>query len=94
MLYFFQLRKEFSNDVESAIAAVRALSATAASAGQADLTNLFRLAAHEAKKSRAQNRILRVVSVQFFFALSLLLILVNLGKELNLEPPFLSVSTN
>lgn len=55
------LRKEFSSDVESTIAAVRALSATAVSSGQADLTNLFRLAAHEAKKSRAQNRILRVI---------------------------------
>ncbi|XVF89117.1 hypothetical protein PTKIN_Ptkin19aG0104800 [Pterospermum kingtungense] len=57
------LRKEFSSDVESAIAAVRALSATAVSSGQADLTNLFRLAAHEAKKSRAQNRILRVILI-------------------------------
>ncbi|PPD86934.1 hypothetical protein GOBAR_DD16137 [Gossypium barbadense] len=50
----------FSSDVESTIGAVRALSATTVSTGQADLTNLFRLAAHEAKKSRAQNRILRV----------------------------------
>ncbi|MFQ6665472.1 hypothetical protein Gotur_032192, partial [Gossypium turneri] len=39
------LRKEFSSDVESTIAAVRALSATTVSTGQADLTNLFRLAA-------------------------------------------------
>ncbi|MBA0867320.1 hypothetical protein Goshw_029255 [Gossypium schwendimanii] len=57
------LRKEFSSDVESTIAAVRALSATTVSTGQADLTNLFRLAAHEAKKSRAQNRILRVILI-------------------------------
>lgn len=63
------LRKEFSSDVESTIAAVRALSATTVSTGQADLTNLFRLAAHEAKKSRAQNRILRVVRICFFFFL-------------------------
>ncbi|XP_039031825.1 uncharacterized protein LOC120166657 [Hibiscus syriacus] len=55
------LRKEFSSDVESTIAAVRALSATTVSSGQADLTNLFRLAAHEAKKSHSQNRILRVI---------------------------------
>ncbi|KAE8675809.1 putative protein phosphatase-2c [Hibiscus syriacus] len=55
------LGKEFSSDVESTIAAVRALSATTVSSGQADLTNLFRLAAHEAKKSHSQNRILRVI---------------------------------
>uniref|UniRef100_A0A2P2QLP3 BRISC and BRCA1-A complex member 1 n=1 Tax=Rhizophora mucronata TaxID=61149 RepID=A0A2P2QLP3_RHIMU len=56
------LRKEFSNEVESAAAALRGLSATSSS-GQADLTTLFRLAAHEAKKSRAQNRILRVILI-------------------------------
>lgn len=56
-----KLRKEFSSDVESAAAAVRSLQATSAS-GHADLTQLFRIAAHEAKKSRAQNRIFRVVS--------------------------------
>ncbi|XP_021907811.1 uncharacterized protein LOC110822110 [Carica papaya] len=56
------LRKEFSNDVESAVSALRGLSATS-SCGQADLTNLFNLAAHEAKKSRAQNRILRVILI-------------------------------
>ncbi|XP_004501475.1 uncharacterized protein [Cicer arietinum] len=54
------LRKEFSSEVESTIAAMRALSATTASS-QPDLTNLFRLAAHEAKKSRMQGRILRVI---------------------------------
>ncbi|OMP06357.1 hypothetical protein CCACVL1_01616 [Corchorus capsularis] len=57
------LRKEFSSDVEASIAAVRALSATTVSSGQADLTNLFRMAAHEAKKSLAQNRILRVILI-------------------------------
>lgn len=56
-----QLKKEFSNDPESAIAAVRSLSASSSS-GQPDLTNLFRVAAHEAKKSRMQNRIFRVVN--------------------------------
>jgi hypothetical protein len=56
-----QLRKEFSSDVDSAIAALRGLSATSA-CGAADLTGLFRVAAHEAKKSRVQNRIFRVVS--------------------------------
>lgn len=57
-----KLRKEFSNDVDSAISAFRAISVDS-SFGQADLTQLFRVAAHEAKKSRAQNRILRVVSL-------------------------------
>ncbi|KAF8036122.1 hypothetical protein BT93_C1965 [Corymbia citriodora subsp. variegata] len=54
------LRKEFSSDVESAAAAVRSLSATSV-CGQADLTQLFRIAAHEAKKSLMQNRIFRVI---------------------------------
>ncbi|TXG61936.1 hypothetical protein EZV62_013299 [Acer yangbiense] len=56
------LRKEFSSEVESAIAAVKDLSATVP-CGQADLTHLFKLAAHEARKSRAQNRILRVIII-------------------------------
>ncbi|KAF7830483.1 BRISC and BRCA1-A complex member [Senna tora] len=56
------LKKEFSNDVESAMAAVRGLSATSSS-GPPDLTNLFKVAAHEAKKSRMQNRIFRVILV-------------------------------
>ena len=55
------LRKEFSSEIESTIAAVRALSATSSTTSQPDLTNLFRLAAHEAKKSRMQGRILRVI---------------------------------
>ncbi|XP_057431726.1 uncharacterized protein LOC130724503 [Lotus japonicus] len=54
------LKKDFSSDVESTMAAMRGLSATNIST-QPDLTNLFRLAAHEAKKSRAQGRILRVI---------------------------------
>ncbi|KAG2663467.1 hypothetical protein I3760_16G030800 [Carya illinoinensis] len=56
------LKKDFSSEVESAIHAVQLLSATS-SYGPADLTNLFRVAAHEAKKSRAQNRILRVILI-------------------------------
>ncbi|CAN1825201.1 BRISC and BRCA1-A complex member 1 [Linum perenne] len=56
------VRKEFSSEVDACIAAVRGISATSSS-GQADLTHLFRLAAHEAKKSRAQNRLLRVILV-------------------------------
>lgn len=56
------LRKEFSSDIESTLTAVRGISATSA-CGQADLTHLFKLASHEAKKSRAQNRILRVILI-------------------------------
>lgn len=59
-----KLRKEFSSEVDSAMAALRGLLVDSFS-GQADLTQLFRIAAHEAKKSRAQNRILRVVSVAY-----------------------------
>ncbi|CDP08236.1 unnamed protein product [Coffea canephora] len=55
------LRKEFSGEVDAALSAFRGLSADSSSSGQADLTQLFRIAAHEAKKSRAQNRILRVI---------------------------------
>ncbi|KAM2714354.1 hypothetical protein EV2_044114 [Malus domestica] len=56
------LRREFSSEVESAHAALRILSAIPSS-GNADLTGLFRIASHEAKKSRSQNRILRVVLI-------------------------------
>ncbi|KAK4277357.1 hypothetical protein QN277_015369 [Acacia crassicarpa] len=56
------LKKEFSNDAESAIASIRGLSATSSS-GQPDLTHLFKVAAHEAKKSHAQNRIFRVILI-------------------------------
>ncbi|CAK9145313.1 unnamed protein product [Ilex paraguariensis] len=54
------LRKEFSSEVESAMAAFRGISVDSSS-GHVDLTQLFRVAAHEAKKSRAQNRIFRVI---------------------------------
>ncbi|TKY74919.1 BRISC and BRCA1-A complex member 1 [Spatholobus suberectus] len=56
----YWMRKEFSSEIESTIAAMRGLSASS-STGQPDLTNLFRLAAHEAKKSRLHDRILRVI---------------------------------
>ncbi|KAK7311414.1 hypothetical protein RJT34_09546 [Clitoria ternatea] len=55
------IRKDFSNEIDSTIAAMRALSASSTAATQPDLTNLFRLAAHEAKKSRSQGRIFRVI---------------------------------
>ncbi|XP_057516415.1 uncharacterized protein LOC130797716 [Amaranthus tricolor] len=54
------VRKDFTSDIDSAIAAFRGLSVIP-SGGEADLTQLFRIAAHEAKKSRSQNRILRVI---------------------------------
>ncbi|KMT17979.1 hypothetical protein BVRB_2g033250 [Beta vulgaris subsp. vulgaris] len=54
------VRKEFTSEVDSATAAFRSLSVSS-SGGHADLTQLFRIAAHEAKKSRSQNRILRVI---------------------------------
>ncbi|KAK1367858.1 BRISC and BRCA1-A complex member 1 [Heracleum sosnowskyi] len=56
----FWLQKEFSSTLESALAAFRGITEHSSS-DQADLTQLFRAAAHEAKKSRAQNRILRLV---------------------------------
>ncbi|KAL1222328.1 putative sister chromatid cohesion protein PDS5 [Cardamine amara subsp. amara] len=56
------LKKEFTSDAESAVASLRGLSATKSS-GPADLTLLFHEAAHEAKTSRAQNRILRVILI-------------------------------
>lgn len=55
-----KLRKEFSSEVDSTIAALRGIKVDSSS-GHADLTQLFRVANHEAKKSRAQSRILRVV---------------------------------
>ncbi|GFP88065.1 hypothetical protein PHJA_000950200 [Phtheirospermum japonicum] len=57
-----QLRKEFSSEVESANAAMRSISVDSFS-DNADLTQLFKVATHEAKKSRAQNRIFRVILI-------------------------------
>ncbi|XP_027356029.1 uncharacterized protein LOC113865567 [Abrus precatorius] len=57
---FSWLRKDFSGEIDSAIAAMRGLSASSSTV-QPDLTNLFRIAAHEAKKSRLHGRILRVI---------------------------------
>ncbi|KAK6140886.1 hypothetical protein DH2020_025380 [Rehmannia glutinosa] len=56
----YWLRKEFSSEVDSAIAALRGISVDSSS-NHADLTQLFRVATHEAKKSRGQNRIFRVI---------------------------------
>ncbi|XP_075097083.1 uncharacterized protein LOC107779842 isoform X1 [Nicotiana tabacum] len=58
---FVKVRKEFTSDIDSAISACRGISAVDSPCGHADLTQLFRVAAHEAKKSRSQNRTLRVI---------------------------------
>ncbi|KAL3655694.1 hypothetical protein CASFOL_000090 [Castilleja foliolosa] len=58
----YWLRKEFSSEVESANAAMRGISVDSSS-DIADLTQLFKVATHEAKKSRAQNRIFRVILI-------------------------------
>ncbi|XP_022865405.1 uncharacterized protein LOC111385260 [Olea europaea var. sylvestris] len=67
---FSWLRKEFSSEVDSATAALRGITVDSSSS-HADLTQLLRVAAHEAKKSRAQSRIFRVVSDQLTIAHSL-----------------------
>lgn len=59
----FWIRKEFNSDFESARAAVSGLSANDSASGQADLTHLFRAAAHEAKKSKAHKRLFRVILI-------------------------------
>ncbi|XP_051137645.1 uncharacterized protein LOC127255914 [Andrographis paniculata] len=56
----YWLKKEFSSEVDSALAALRDISVDSSSTS-ADLTHLFKLANHEAKKSRSQNRIFRVI---------------------------------
>ncbi|XP_051151567.1 uncharacterized protein LOC127265675 [Andrographis paniculata] len=58
----YWLRKEFSSEVDSVVAALRDVSVDASSS-LADLTQLFRIATHESKKSRAQNRIFRVILI-------------------------------
>ncbi|KAL3650765.1 hypothetical protein CASFOL_007168 [Castilleja foliolosa] len=58
----YWLRKEFSSEVESANAAMQGISVDSSSSN-ADLTQLFKVATHQAKKSRAQNRIFRVILI-------------------------------
>lgn len=50
--FVFATQREFSNEFDSAIATLRGLSIDG-SGGNADLTQLFRVAAREAKESRA-----------------------------------------
>ncbi|KAG6518669.1 hypothetical protein ZIOFF_022149 [Zingiber officinale] len=54
------VRKDFSSEVDLLLPAVWALTAADTSYGFADITQLFRIATHEAKKSRAQSRLFRV----------------------------------
>uniref|UniRef100_A0A803LBE1 BRISC and BRCA1-A complex member 1 n=1 Tax=Chenopodium quinoa TaxID=63459 RepID=A0A803LBE1_CHEQI len=75
------VRKEFTSEVDSAIAAFRGLSVSS-SGGQADLSQLFRVAAHEAKKSRSQSRILRVWPIdQKLFTLDVIYLHDKPGPE-------------
>nr|CAD1822191.1 unnamed protein product [Ananas comosus var. bracteatus] len=57
------VRKEFTNDINLVTEAVRSLTTVESPSGLADITQLFRIAAHEAKKSRAQGRIFRVILI-------------------------------
>ncbi|XP_020260116.1 uncharacterized protein LOC109836575, partial [Asparagus officinalis] len=57
------VRREFSNQIPSAVAEVQALTAADSSYGKADLTLLFKMAAYEAKKSQQQGRIFRVILI-------------------------------
>ncbi|XP_074588484.1 uncharacterized protein LOC141844343 [Curcuma longa] len=57
------LRKDFSNEVDLLLPAVWSLTAADTSYGLADITQLFRIATHEAKKSRAQSRLFRVILI-------------------------------
>ncbi|KAK3032362.1 hypothetical protein RJ639_037080 [Escallonia herrerae] len=82
----YWLRKEFSSDVDSATAAFRGITVDSSS-GNADLTQLFRVAAHEAKKSRAQNRLLRVVSSWIHFHITFSYIIGDVPiMELSIGP--------
>ncbi|ERN15401.1 uncharacterized protein LOC18443690 [Amborella trichopoda] len=56
------IRKEFSGDVDAAMASISSLTADSLYI-RADLTQLFKMAAHEAKRSRSQSRILRVILI-------------------------------
>ncbi|KAG6521570.1 hypothetical protein ZIOFF_018694 [Zingiber officinale] len=58
--YVLKVRKDFSSEVDLLLPAVWALTAADTSYGFADITQLFRIATHEAKKSRAQSRLFRV----------------------------------
>lgn len=58
----YWLRKEFSSEIESASGALRDVSVDSSSS-LPDLTQLFRMANHEAKKSHAQNRTFRVILI-------------------------------
>ncbi|XP_031487272.1 uncharacterized protein LOC116255547 [Nymphaea colorata] len=56
------IRREFSGDVDLALSALRSISADL-SYDQADLSQLFKMAAYEGRRCRAQSRILRVILI-------------------------------
>ena len=58
----FKVKKDFSNDVGSAMEAIHSLSASETRYATADLTQLFKIAYHEGKIAESQGRLLRVVS--------------------------------
>jgi len=56
-------RREFSNRIPSAVTEVQALKAADSSYNKADLTLLFKMAAHESRKSQQEGRIFRVILI-------------------------------
>ncbi|WVZ24479.1 hypothetical protein V8G54_003023 [Vigna mungo] len=69
------VRKDFTFDIDSTLVAMQSIS-TSSSAGPPDLTFLFQLVAHEAKKSRVQ-----VASLELFCSTSDFLYHSNLVKQ-------------
>jgi len=57
------VKKDFSNDVGSAMEAIQSLSASETRYATADLTQLFKIAYHEGKIAESQGRLLRVVLI-------------------------------
>lgn len=86
LLFFVKLRKELTSEADSVVAALRGITVDS-SPSPADLTQLFRIANHEAKKSRALNRIYRVVSNQ-----KLTLLIFGAHNHYDVEQDNLSVN--
>ncbi|ONK78270.1 uncharacterized protein A4U43_C02F16500 [Asparagus officinalis] len=57
------VRRKFNNQVQSAVEQVQSLAEADSSCDKADLTLLFKMATHEANKSKQQGRILRVILI-------------------------------
>ncbi|KAJ3683630.1 hypothetical protein LUZ60_013857 [Juncus effusus] len=60
---FNWVKREFSNDINAAIGAVRLLEAETVPNANADITPIFKVATSEAKKSRTQGRLFRLVLI-------------------------------